>query len=354
MRLTVLNVAYPLAPVRNSTAGGAEQILLALDRGLVERGHRSLVLAAAGSRCFGLHIPVPVAPDQLNERAKREARTQFQIRLEEVLARFPVDIIHMHGIDFAHYLPNSPVPTLVTLHLPPSWYTPPIASISRQRATYVCVSTSQASKMPATVRGDGRVVENGVDLQLFRPAGQGGNYVLVLGRICPEKATHMAIDAARHAGEKVVIAGTVFEYAEHRAYFDSMIAPRLSAEVVYIGNVGGARKASLLAGAKCLLIPSLAQETSSLVAMESLACGTPVICRRSGALPEIVAHGSTGYVVASVEEMAEAILRVGNLSRSRCRREAERRFSEQKMIDEYLGLYEQLACGSVAGELQAA
>ena len=99
---------------------------------------------------------------------------------------------------------------------------------------------------------------------------------------------------------------------------------------------------SLLARAQCLLIPSSVAETSSLVAMEALASGTPVIAFRSGALPEIVAHGETGFIVDSGEEMAEAVSEVSCLSRVRCGDEAVRRFDSARMVDDYLALYRRM------------
>jgi len=124
--------------------------------------------------------------------------------------------------------------------------------------------------------------------------------------------------------------------------------------VRFIGAVGGERKAHLLAGARCLLLPSLAPETSSLVAMEAIASGTPVVAWCSGALPEIVREGRTGFLVNSVEQMADAISRVESIDPSACRGEAERRFSSERIIADYLNLYRSiLACTSLP-ELEAA
>jgi len=107
----------------------------------------------------------------------------------------------------------------------------------------------------------------------------------------------------------------------------------------FLGSVGAARRQELLAGAKCLLHPTLAPDTSSLVAMEAMAAGTPVIAYRSGALPEIVEHGVTGFMVDNVAEMAEAIRNVDRISPEVCRRTAERRFRKECMVDKYFDLY---------------
>jgi glycosyltransferase involved in cell wall biosynthesis len=353
MPLTVLSVGFPLAKVSYNTAGGAEQVLSILDATWVRHRHRSLLLAPAGSRCHGLLIPVPIPSGLLDEMAKREARTKFKRLLNQTLDHYPVDVVHMHGLDFSEYLPDRNVPVVVTLHLPLSWYARDAMQDLCPNITRVCVSGSQARSAPAGTRID-QIIPNGIDLERFRPGRRKGNYVVAIGRICPEKGFHVAIDAAQRAGIDLVLAGTVFEYPEHRQYFDSMIAPRLNQNIRYIGAVGGERKARLLAGAQCLLVPSLVAETSSLVAMEAMASGTPVIAWQSGALPEIVSEGHTGFLVDNVEQMADAIAHAGSIRSDVCRREAERRFSSEKMICDYLELYGSVTSPAEIPELQAA
>src|SRR5690348_3218889 len=115
MRLTVLSVSYPLAKVSSGTAGGAEQVLATIDRALVRDGHRSLVLAPEGSHCYGLLIPALIPSGVLDDVARREARKVFKQLLERTLARFSVDVVHMHGLDFSEYLPVGDVPLVVSL-----------------------------------------------------------------------------------------------------------------------------------------------------------------------------------------------------------------------------------------------
>ncbi|HZP16833.1 MAG TPA: glycosyltransferase family 4 protein [Terriglobales bacterium] len=353
MPITVLSVAYPLAGVSPSTAGGAEQVLLTLDQALVRLGHRSLVLAAAGSKCHGLLVPVQVPSGVLDDRARREAQQQFQRALDWTLQRYRVDVVHMHGLDFDRYLPHGEVPAVVSLHLPLEWYRPAALRPNRPHTSLICVSHSQARTASPDVQIAG-IIPNGVDLESFQPKHRLGDYALVLARICPEKGIDLAIEAASKAGVRLVLGGTLYEYPEHRQYFDSAVKPRLNHSARFIGAVGGKRKSQLLAGARCLLVPSLARETGSLIAMEAMACGTPVIAWRSGALPEIVCHGRTGFLVASVKEMAEAIANAASIHRNECRREAERRFSAERMISQYLDLYREVQAQNPATELQAA
>jgi glycosyltransferase involved in cell wall biosynthesis len=353
MSLTVLSVGYPLAKISENTAGGAEQVLAMLDEALVRHGHRSLVLAPVGSRCHGLLIPAQIPSGVLDDQAKRQARQSFRHLLNRILEHYSVDLIHMHGLDFAEYMPHGNVPVVVTLHLPLSWYNREALRTCDRGTVLVSVSKTQARTAPPGVHIE-KIIPNGIDLDRFRPSKKKGTYAVAMGRICPAKGFHLALDAAEQAGVKLIIAGKVFHYPEHHEYFETQVRPRLSQSARFIGPVGGARKSQLLAGAKCLLVPSLAPETSSLVAMEALASGTPVIASRVGALEEIVNHGKTGFLVRSAEEMPDAIALADSISPDVCRREAEQRFSAETMSAEYLNLYRSVLASAKLPELQAA
>ncbi|HZP63036.1 MAG TPA: glycosyltransferase family 4 protein [Terriglobales bacterium] len=342
MSLTVLNVSYPLARVAEDTAGGAEQILATLDAALVRAGHRSLVLAPHGSSCQGMLVSFSVSEQVLDDSAQRAVRARYRQAVNAVLDQHAIDVVHMHGIDFLDYLPLPGVPVIVTLHLPPGWYPPQAFQITRPDTHLVCVSQSQRRDCPADARIDA-VIENGIVVENFRPAAIKKEYVVALGRVCPEKGLHLALEAASLSGLPLYIAGTVYEYPAHREYFDKEIRPRLVNGHRFLGPVGGAEKNRLLGEARCVLVSSLAPETSSLVAMEAAACGTPVVAFRAGALPETVRDGQTGFLVNSVEEMANAISRAAQLDPAECRSEAERRFSAVRMCAEYYAMYEKTA-----------
>ena len=341
MSLTVLSIGYPLAPVAENTAGGAEQILALLDEQLVAAGHRSLVIAPEGSRVRGTLLPVSVPAGQLDECVQQVVWQKYRHTIQSGLARYSVDVVQMHGIDFAEYLPAPGVPVVVTLHLPASWYPASAYSLERPDTHLVCVSDSQAKACPPAAHV--RVIRNGVKLDEFQPAGEKDNYVFALGRICPEKGYHLALDAATQADVPLILAGQVFGYKAHQEYFATMIGPRVVKPHQFIGPVGAKRKQELMARARCVLVPSLVEETSCLVAMEALACGTPVIAFRRGALAEIVKDGRTGFLVDTASEMAEAIPAAANLSSIECREQAEREFSAAQMVERYFSLYAELA-----------
>jgi glycosyltransferase involved in cell wall biosynthesis len=347
MRLSVLSVAFPFAPVTPRTAGGAEQILATLDRSLIAAGDFSLVLAPEGSQVSGLLIPAPRVPSEITPDAQRRIRHEFRDLLARAIREYAVDVVHLHGLDFPEYLPPKGVPRVVTLHLPLPWYPQQIFRLDGERTALVCVSHCQAESWPGdhdrSVRC--RVIENGVDLDQFRPAHAKGKYVVWVGRICPEKAPHLALEAAEKAGAPLYLAGAAFGYESHVRYFQERLSPGVVPPNKFLGLVGGRRKRELLAGARCLLLSSLAPETSSLVAMESLACGTPVIAFRSGALNRLIENGVTGFLVDSVDEMAHAIDKVHELDPVVCRKRAERSFSADRMAQLYFDLYRSLVSG---------
>lgn len=337
---TVLSIAYPFAPVGPDAVGGAEQILFAIDRALVAAGHRSLVLAAEGSAPAGTLLPVPQPASTIDSQVRETVHAAVRGLTAEAFNA--ADVIHMHGIDFHAYLPPPGKPTLVTLHLPPDWYPAEALPPKRPRTWLHCVSASQQAACPAGLPLL-PFIPNGVPIDALTPSRHPcAGYALMLGRICPEKGQHLGLQAMHAAGVTGLLAGDVFPYAEHQAYFDEQIRPLLDQRRRFLGPVGFIRKRRLLAGARCLLVPSLAAETSSLVSMEALACGTPVIAFPAGALPEIVQPGRTGFLVRDAPEMAEAIAHAGGLDRSACRNVAETRLSASRMTASYLRVYEQL------------
>jgi glycosyltransferase involved in cell wall biosynthesis len=345
-RLTVLSVAYPLAPVGPDAVGGAEQVLAAVDRALVAAGFRSIVVAQEGSTVAGELRPVPRPAGALDDAARRSAQAATARAVAEALRTDDVDAVHLHGIDFHAYLPPPPgPPALVTLHLPPSWYPDEALRPSRPRTWLHGVSASQHAAL-TEARAEPLLppVRNGVPVDALGVARHARrSFALVLGRICPEKGQHFALDAARAAGVPLLLGGEAYPYAAHEAYFAREVVPRLDRLRRFLGPVGFARKRRLLAAARCVLVPSTAPETSSLVAMEAAACGTPVVALASGALPEVVEHGRTGFLVPDAAGMAEALGRVGALDPSRIRRVARERFSEARMAGEYLTLLRRLA-----------
>ena len=281
-------------------------------------------------------------PDVLDETAKRRAQDETSAAVAAVRARERVDLVHLHGIDFPAYLPPTGVPVLATLHLPPDWYPAAALAPARPNTWLHCVSEAQHAVCPPSPHLLPPIA-NGVPVERLAASHAKRRFALFLGRICPEKGVHLAIEAARRAGVPLLIAGQVYPYAEHRRYFDEAVRPALGPGCRFLGPVGFARKRRLLTAARCLLVPSLAAETSSLVAREAAACGTAVIAFPNGAMADTVEHGRTGFVVADVPAMADAIGQADRIAPAACRAVAAERFSEAAMVERYLALYARLA-----------
>jgi glycosyltransferase involved in cell wall biosynthesis len=342
MGLHVLQVGYPLAPVGSDAAGGAEQVVTALDEALTAAGHHSIVIAPASSTCAGTLLPLPPVPGFIDESIRAAAAASCRARMAEAFRRWPVDLVHLHGVDCDRYLPAGDVPTLVSLHLPVSWYRPALFTRG-SHAWFACVSGAQRNTLPGPPR---RLVTvpNGVAVDaLPRNDVRRRTFALALGRVCPEKGFHLAIDAATAAGVPLILAGQVFPYPAHTQYFDTMIRPRLDpARARWIGAVGFEKKRRLLSSASCLILPSLVPETSSLVAMEALACGTPVVAFAKGALPELIDEGRTGFLATDLPGLAEGIRRAPGLNRHACRSAARMRCDVRQMTARYFAVYRQM------------
>lgn len=353
--LDISLVAYPFAAVGPDAVGGAEQVLRLLAQGLSREGRRPLVLACAGSHTCGELITFPVGgglerrpadggqlAGALTAEVMDRTRRFVANRLASLFARHRPDVVHFHGLDFLEYLPSGGPAAVVTLHLPLAWYPSEAFAIPRADVQLVCVSHSQRRACPET-GSPVTVIENGVDLAELEYQPEKQPFALALARICPEKGLHLAARAARQANLPLLIGGQVFGYEAHERYFRDELMPALDSERRFLGPLGLEAKRRLLGRARCLIVSSLVDETSSLVAMEALACGTPVVAFRRGALPEVIDEGVTGFLVDSTDEMARALLEVERLRPEDCRRAAVARFSAQRMTRDYLSLYQHVA-----------
>lgn len=347
MKYNVLHIAYPLAPVNNNTAGGAEQVVYLIDKALTETNNNSYIIACSGSSPHGRLIESETISEPFDDYKVEQLHRRLNKFIEEVLSINHFDIIHMHGIDFHSYIPDTDTPILVTLHLPVDWYNQDSLSSYKSNIFFNCVSRTQEGTA-GNVKNLLPYIQNGIDLNLYSPGKNKEGFILSLGRICWEKGYNLSIMAAQMSGSDLILAGKVFPYYHHQKYFRESILPSINdRDIRFIDSPGINMKKELLAAAKCILIPSLVSETSSLVAMEALASGTPVIAFPSGALSEIVEHGKTGYIVNNVEEMAEAIKQVNSIDTKVCRSTAEARFDYRRMAGEYIDAYKIILANEV-------
>jgi|HubBroStandDraft_6_1064221.scaffolds.fasta_scaffold00949_13 glycosyltransferase involved in cell wall biosynthesis len=342
-RLSILYVSYPLLPVTRESAGGAEQMLLAVEREMAAGGHRTTVAACDGSQVNGQLLatgPPADGPDRYGQR-EREHSAAILYYLRQHPNEF--DLIHDKSGSFFRHAAECPVPVLATLHLPRSFYREDQFWDLPPSLYFNCVSHSQASSFADLPNFLG-VVTNGIAVEDFPFTASKGNYLLWLGRICEEKAPHLAIQASQSAKMPLVLAGQIYPFRYHQDYFKREIRPQLTrgTHVRFVDTPLREQKLNLLRHARALLLTSTAEETSSLVAMEAMACGTPAIAFRRGAFPEVVADGETGFVVESLEEMVQALGKVDRISPEACRTRVERHFNASRMARAYQELYRQV------------
>lgn len=343
-RLRILYVAYPLLPVRDTSAGGAEQMLWTLEREMHRRGHITTVAACEGSRVAGRLI-VTGAPPRESETFETRNR-QHQRAILKLLEDERFDLIHDESGSFFATVGDWKTPVLATLHLPRSFY----AGVNWQALPAAlalnCVSANQMATL-AEVQNVTGFVSNGIAVERFPLRTEKQDYLLWLGRICEEKAPDLAIEVARRTGRPLILAGKVYPFRYHEEYFARAIAPRIGGPVRFIDSPSFEQKIELLARAAAVLIPSLVDETSSLVALEAMACGTPVVGFRRGAIPEIVADGKTGFLADDVESMAEKVEQARRICPEICRRRVQQHFSASRMAAKYAKLYQAILSRSV-------
>jgi glycosyltransferase involved in cell wall biosynthesis len=337
-QLSILYVSYPLLTVSEEAAGGAEQMLLTLEQEITGAGHRTTVAASNGSSVAGRLLPTgePArAHDACAERERHHTKCVLDY-LQDHPGEF--DLIHDESGSFFRHAARCSTPVLATLHLPHSFYPDFWFQELPSNVHFNCVSHYQSQRFSDLPNMQG-VIQNGIAYERFPFTAVKGDYLLWLGRICEEKAPHLAIAAAEEAGVPLIIAGQVYPFSYHQQYYEREIRPRLGNGVQLVDSPLFEQKLQLLCGARALLLTSTAEETSSLVAMEAMACGTPVVAMYRGAFPEIVDHGGTGFVVYGVEEMVAALESVAEIDSAACRKRVEESFCAKRMADEYEDLY---------------
>jgi glycosyltransferase involved in cell wall biosynthesis len=258
------------------------------------------------------------------------------INAYDAIRDWGADIVHDHTLVGPVYAQRFAVPVVTTNHGP---FDGELGELYRAIAdTVPVIAISEHHARTARGIPVAAVIHHGVDVDAF-PHGSGdGGYALFLGRMSPDKGVDVAARVARAAGVPLRIAAKMREPAE-LAYFEEQVAPLLGPDIEYVGEVGGADKRDLLAGARCLLNPIAWPEPFGMVMIEALASGTPVVATPCGSVPEIVTDGVTGFIASDETALADAVTRVGQLDRSACRKDTAERFSTARMVARHLDLY---------------
>ncbi|HEX5013072.1 MAG TPA: glycosyltransferase family 4 protein [Candidatus Limnocylindrales bacterium] len=337
MRIALL--AGPMVPVPPVAYGGTERVVAALATELGKRGHDVTVFASGDSTVDARLRPVV-------ERALWQAgyRGDVSAHMLRAVARCwaeadRFDIVHAHvesfGFPFARY---APVPVVTTLH--GRLDVAGMPELLDEFSDIPLVAISQSQKRWAPDANWVAVVPNGLPLEHMPTSRYVDDNLLLVGRIAREKGVAESVELARRVGLPLKIVAKVHDPLEI-ALYEEIVRPAVAAGgVEFLGELPPSARDPLFASAKATLMVGAWPEPFGLVAIESLAAGTPVIARRAGALPEIVEHGVDGYLVDDLDEAAHAVRLLDRLDRSRIRRRAIERYSASRMADRYLAAYE--------------
>jgi glycosyltransferase involved in cell wall biosynthesis len=346
-KLRIAQIGTLFEPITDSSTNGLSQVVHILTEELVALGHDVTLYAPEGSLTSGRLVPL----------------SSFEYASETILGKVITiaaafadwrnfDVIHDHtrfySTLFAHLLP---IPMVSTVHHPVEfdelhWHHPhddyEAFLRSRWERLLESVTTVFASQFQRVgFSGGAEVIYNGIPLDKWStPHAREGSYLGFLGAINETKGTREAVDAALLANEKIVIAGTMFGSED---YFQERIKPLVDGDQVkYIGPVNFEQKQRFLADAKAMLLPIQWDDPLPTVAIESLASGTPVIGWNRSSMGEIVEDGKSGFLVTSVQEMAEKVRDLGQIDHRECRARAERVFDSKQMARKYVDLYQRL------------
>lgn len=319
--------------------GGTEKIVSYLSDALVDQGHDVTLFAAGGSVCKARLVPTYHVGLRLGQ--SRDPLAMHILQLQEVIERaHKFDIIHFHT-DYLHF-PVSRLlnlTTLTTLHN--RLDVPELKHIYSKFLDAPVVSVSDAQRYPLPMAKWINTIHHGLPENLYTKGPGDGDYVLFIGRISPEKGLDQAVEIAAKANLTIKVAATTDKADLH--YYETKVRPLLKLpHVEFLGEVGESMKAELLGEAKALLFPVSGPAPFGMVMIEALASGTPVVAYRNGAVPEIITHGKTGYIVNDQEEAVDALSKIHQIDRTACRQEFESRFGATRMAENYIAVYNQL------------
>jgi glycosyltransferase involved in cell wall biosynthesis len=331
--MRIAQIATLGTPVRATRCGSIEGLVWLLTRELVRLDHQVTVFAAPESETDGEVVTSLPGTYGRNGAPADWTICELMNLCRAVAESGRFDLLHSHS-----YLNGLPLqqltrtPMLHTLHTFPGQQEADLWSLVPD-AAITAISKAQWSQFAPLAPA--AVIHHGVDPEQHEFRASPDDYVCYLGRFTRAKGVLGAIEVARTLGMRLKLAGP------RSRYYDQHVAASVDGEAVdYVGYVSGAAKAQLLGGARALLYPIEVAEPFGLVLIEAMMCGTPVVARRIGAVPEIVDEGMTGYCADSLDDLARQVTRAVRLDRSRVRARAELRFSGSRMGRDYARVYE--------------
>jgi len=319
--------------------GGTERIVSYLTEELVRQGHDVTLFASGDSVTRARLVAACGQSLRLNDRCK-DWIARHIVLLEQVFQRArEFDVVHFH-IDYLHFplSRRTSVPQVTTLH--GRLDLPDLVPLYEQFRDMPVLSISNAQREPLPWANWQATIYHGLPEDLFQFRSKPGSYLAFLGRISPEKRVDRAIEIAKRTGIPLKVAAKVDPV--DKDYFEREIEPLLrdSAVAECVGEISDEEKDEFLGNAYALLFPIDWPEPFGLVMIEAMACGTPVIAYDGGAVSEVIEEGRTGFIVKGLQDAMEAVRRVPELSRARCRETFEKRFTAVRMASNYLQVYE--------------
>jgi glycosyltransferase involved in cell wall biosynthesis len=335
--MRIAQVAPLIESVPPKHYGGTERIVSYLTEELVRAGHDVTLFGSGDSVTQARLIAGCRGSLRLNKHCV-DHLAHHLVMIDQVLEHArDFDVIHFHT-DYLHFPVSRylPVPHVTTLH--GRLDIPDLVPIYGRFRDVPVISISKAQREPLPWANWVGTIYHGLPQDLFRFQPNPGTYLAFLGRISPEKRADRAIEIAKQAGMPLKIAAKVDRV--DKRYFKRVVEPLLNAShVEWVGEISDQEKNDFLGNAYALLFPIDWPEPFGLVMIEAMACGTPVIAYDGGAVPEVIKEGQTGFIAKKLEDAAEAVHRVPELSRAHCRRVFDKRFTVTRMARDYVKIY---------------
>jgi glycosyltransferase involved in cell wall biosynthesis len=335
--MNIALTADPFIPVPPVHYGGIERIIALLIEEYIRAGHQVTLFAHKDSQ-----VPCELIAYHSAANSKK-ANIANSLLIASITLSRRFDIVHSFG-RLAYLLPLLPlgVPKLMSYQREPTLSQIRRAVRLARKNTLAFSGCSNYITSQIAAVAPAFTIYNAVDIRKYPLTAhvKADAPLVFLGRIEAIKGTHTAIDIAQKTGRKLIIAGNIPPQEE--AYFNELIRPRLSDDIVYIGPVDDGQKAALLGQASALLMPIHWNEPFGIVMIEAMACGTPVIGFGRGAVPEVVRHWASGFVAGTAEELCELVPLIPALKRTAVRQQVEERFSSEQIAADYLTLYQLL------------
>ncbi len=356
--MKIAQIVSATQTVPPQSKNGLEFVVSWLTEELVKRGHKVTLFAPGNSKTKAKLISVfPYEISELKEKVwgwdKRDFSDWNSVLAISMQKNF--DIIHTHTNNTTKFVPFINKPIIFTKHGPynnkfKSKYLNnkkykkyfKFALEQYKKINYVNISKKQENDFKKCEKyyfKKHTTIHNGIPVDKFSFNNNPKNYLFYLGYINKDKGADVAVQVAKKIKMKLILAGDV--YGQEK-FFKQKIKPYLNKDIKYVGPVNFKEKVELLKNAYALLNPVQWHEPFGLVPVEAQACGTPVIAFNKGAMPEIIQHNKTGFVVNTEQEMINAIKNINKIKRQDCRDWVEKNFSVERMVDDYEKLYKKL------------